>query len=256
MANLNDILTNKSQYPDDQKIMLADGVEATLGELRGGFQRQADYSRKTQEVARDRRELETAQQTFLESKAEAEGQLAAMARDVIERAARAGQPMSGQQALDLVEQDPVGKQLRQELRSQSTELAEVKQHLAELREEARKQVLAQYAWSHRRTLDRLKTSDPELDEGSLIEFAKQKRIPDLEDAYRLSTEEARWAKREATARSEERTKALDEAKRTLLQPPIPQRRTIPPSPDAPKTLDEAADAAANDPEILAILQGG
>lgn len=50
--------TAGSKISDDVKVSLKDGTEVTLAELRDGYYRQADYSRKTVELANKRKDLE------------------------------------------------------------------------------------------------------------------------------------------------------------------------------------------------------
>jgi hypothetical protein len=49
---------------DDAKVRLADGRTVTVGELRSGSMMQADYTRKTQELAEQRRSVEARQAEF------------------------------------------------------------------------------------------------------------------------------------------------------------------------------------------------
>lgn len=56
------------QQPDDKvKVKLDDGAEVTLSELKKGFLRQSDYTRKTQEVASDRKAIEAAAQRLTQA---------------------------------------------------------------------------------------------------------------------------------------------------------------------------------------------
>lgn len=55
---------------DNAKVRLADGTVTTIAELKSGSLRNADYTRKTQEVAEQRRALETQSQAFEASQKE------------------------------------------------------------------------------------------------------------------------------------------------------------------------------------------
>jgi len=52
-------VVNKPSFDDNAEIELEDGVKTTLKELKGGYLRQSDYTKKTQELAEQRKELET-----------------------------------------------------------------------------------------------------------------------------------------------------------------------------------------------------
>lgn len=58
----------EAKTPDDGvRVKLDDGNEVTLGELKRGFLRQSDYTRKTQEVAQDRRAISEAAQRLTQA---------------------------------------------------------------------------------------------------------------------------------------------------------------------------------------------
>lgn len=50
------------EEPDNRPVILPDGSEITVEEARKGYLRQADYTRKTQDIARERESLATAKQ--------------------------------------------------------------------------------------------------------------------------------------------------------------------------------------------------
>jgi hypothetical protein len=52
----------KPTLPSDDTEIEVDGAKMTIAELKGGYMRQSDYSRKTQELARDRDEFEKSKQ--------------------------------------------------------------------------------------------------------------------------------------------------------------------------------------------------
>src|SRR5437899_2075242 len=83
MPSLTEILDDKKGFPDDRKITLADGVETTLGELRGGYMKERDYRQKTQAVAEERRTLDQERQKFEQDKQEAEAKLSELLKQVV-----------------------------------------------------------------------------------------------------------------------------------------------------------------------------
>lgn len=60
-----------SESEESAKVKLTDGTEITLGELEKGYLRQADYTRKTQELSEGRKELEAAAQRVIGADQEA-----------------------------------------------------------------------------------------------------------------------------------------------------------------------------------------
>jgi hypothetical protein len=57
----------KKQPGDDVTVKLDDGAQVTLRELKQGFLRQSDYTRKTQEIAATRKTLESERQTLTQA---------------------------------------------------------------------------------------------------------------------------------------------------------------------------------------------
>jgi len=122
----------------------------------------------------------------------------------------------------------------------------------------REQHMAMIADQHRRALATLKSRDESLDTDALVAFAQQNGIPRLDLAYRLMTEDKRTADLRDSIKTEAEKAGYERAKRELAAPTIPNRRVVPASnlpADAPKTFDQAADRAAQDPEILNIMTG-
>jgi len=109
MATLQEIMDDKDKYPDDTKILLAEGSEVPLGELRGGYMKDGDYRRKTTEVANHRRQLESERVQFEQARMEAENQLTELAKQAI--LTKGGEPVARDELTDLLERDPVAKAL-------------------------------------------------------------------------------------------------------------------------------------------------
>jgi hypothetical protein len=254
MPSLQDLLDDRKKYADDMKITLADGVESTLGELRGGFMKDADYRQKTSHVAREREALASERMKFDQDRQEAEAQLAAM----VERSLNPrGNRDPGQDEVDaFLARDPAAKRLADRLAATEAKFTELEKRTKAQDERLAQQQQAMLADQHRRALAMLKSRDADLDEQQLVQFAQENAIPRLDMAYRLLTEDKRW-KAEADKLHEKAAKeGYEKAKRELAQPQLPQRRVAPPVPEtAPKSFDEAADMAARDPEILATMEG-
>ena len=254
MPSLQDLLDDRKKYADDLKVTLADGVESTLGELRGGFMKEADYRQKTAKVARDREELSAAQSKFEQDRQEAEAQLASL----VERAVTRDAPANQQQAeLDaFLQRDPVARHLTQKLSTVEAKLAEQEKRAVANEQRLQQQQQAMLVDQHRRALAALKSRDPDLNEQELVQFAQENAIPRLDLAYRLHTEDKRWKTESDKIKEKAQTDGYEKAKRELAQPQLPHRRVAPAVPeDAPKSFDDAADRALRDPEILATMEG-
>lgn len=256
MPTIADILSDKAKYPDEQKVTLADGVETTVGELRGGWLRQQDYSRKTEAVAREREAVAREKAEFEAAKASAETELLTLAERIVAGRAAAGKPTSRDELDELLEKDPLARRLRDDIQSLREQQQQVVEAIKKQQEGFRQQQLAFITDQHRRALAVLKQRDPELDTDSLVQFAQRNGIPRLDLAYRLMTEDRRLEAATKKVREETTKDAYERAKRELAQPAIPARRVSAPLPDdAPKNLDEAAERAKADPEILETFSG-
>lgn len=258
MPSLHDVLADKANYPDTQKITLADGVEATLGDLRGGFLRQQDYTAKTTAVANERNALVREREEFNTAKAAAEQELQQIAERLVSQRDQRGQQTTQDELDALMERDPLAKRLRDEIVGLKKYVADMATAQQTHEKAIRDQHMAMIADQHRRALATLKARDNELDTDALVTFAQQNGIPRLDLAYRLMTEDKRTAALESKVKTEAEKTGYERAKRELAAPTIPNRRVIPPSnlpQDAPKTFDQAADRAAQDPEILNIMTG-
>lgn len=254
MPTLQDLIDDKKKYPDDMKITMADGIETTLSDLRGGFMKDADYRQKTSKLAREREEHSVERAKFEQDKQEAEAQLAAL----VEKAVTAGAPRNVQQDEweAYVQRDPVARRLVGELNEVRTKLdaQEKRAQEYETRLQANQQALL--VDQHRRALAALKARDPDLNEADLVQFARDNAIPRLDLAYRLQTEDRRWKTEIDKVKETTAKEAYDKAKRELAQPMLPSRRVAPSLPEtAPKSFDEAAEMALKDPEILATMEG-
>lgn len=255
MPKLDDILMNKTQYPDDQTIQIADGSTVTLGELRGGYLRTADYTRKTQELSESRRR-------FDEERAANDAALAQAREDLTKLAERATQTaaqpeLTDDQKIDqLLRSDPAARRLLQQVEAANQRAERIEKAWVEAQRRAEEQRQQQITAYHERTIEALTEKDPSLDRSALTNYALRNGIVNLEIAYRDMNREKVWAEREKAVRDEERKKAEDSLK--LQQAVLPVRHAFtPPSlgQDEPKTMDDAAEAAHRDPEIQAILWG-
>jgi hypothetical protein len=253
MPTLEEFINNKTSYPDDTKIALADGVETTLGQLRTGYMKDADYRRKTAEVAEQRRTLTEQQTTWEAARIEAENKLADVAKRLLSERPTA----SRDEMEDYLANDPVAQRLVSTIGTLEKRLESIEKTTTENAQRQQEMTRTYLADQHRRVLTALKTKDPELDEQELINFARENYIPRLDHAHRLMTYDKGVEAEKKSAREEGRKAGYEKARLELMQPKLDARRVMAPvgDKDAPKTFDDAATAALNDPEIQKILTG-
>ena len=254
MPTLNEILEDKKNFPDDRKITLADGVETTIGELRGGYMKDSDYRQKTSKLARERDEFSAERARFEQDKQEAEARLAELVEKAVSPQASISQQQAEWQAY--LERDPLARHLTKELTEVKAKLTDYETKTQQYEQRLQQQQQALLVDQHRRVLAAIKAKDPDVDEGQLVDYARSNAIPRLDLAYRLLTEEKRFKSEIDKVKETTQKEAYEKAKRDLSQPALPSRRVAPSVPEtAPKSFDEAADMALRDPEILATMEG-
>jgi len=245
MPSFEEIIGDDKTFTNDRKVLVGD-VEVSLGDIRKGYLRDADYRRKTEDVANRRRQFEQERIEFENQRLTAEQQLAAMAQQITQR-----QPgVTKDEAEEILERDPVAKRLRSEIREATAAVREMQETVGQLRRDSKMQEQMFIADQHRRVLAALKQFDPALDEDGLINYARTRGIPRLDDAYKLYKFDDIVKGVQDKTREEATTTAYEKAKKDLTQPVVPATRVVKPAPDAPKDFEEAASAAINDPEIL------
>jgi len=263
MATLEEYLADRKQYPDDQKIVLADGLETTLGELRDqGFFRKQDYTHKTNAVAREREALQREKAEWEQSKTAAEAELARLAEQALQRAATV-QRQNPDATVDEVDayiaKDPVSQRLLRQIEAANKRASDAEAKATKAAEENAKQ--QQWYWQdlHQRALAAMK---PQMDElgitpDEVVTFAKQSNIPRIDWAFDLLAKDKRIEVATKKAAEEAEKRAYERARQELAAPAqLPQRRLAPVLPqDQPQTFEDAKLAAARDPEILATIEG-
>jgi hypothetical protein len=254
MATLAEILENRKDFPDDRKITMTDGVEVTLGELRSGYMMDRDYRQKTQTLARDREAFSREKAEFEHAREDAEKQLAALAERVVTPNAPARQQEAEWESY--LERDPIARRLHQQYADMDKRMQDYDERIKRSEESLRQQAQVYVADQHRAVMARLKASDPSLNEQELVQYAQSNYLPRLDHAYRLMTEDRRVKDAVTKAKEDALREGYEKAKRELAQPMLPQRRVAAPlAESAPKTFEEAAEAALRDPEILATMEG-
>lgn len=263
MATLEDYLSNKKEYPDDQKIVLADGLETTLGELRDqGFFRKQDYTHKTNAIARDREALVREKAEWEQSKTAAEAELARLAEQAVSRAAtvqRQNPEATGDEVDEYIKKDPVSQRLLRQIEKANARATDAEAKATKAAEENARQQQWYYQDLHQRALAALK---PQMDELGLtpdevVTFAKQSNIPRIDWAFDLLAKDKRIEHAVKKATEDATKAAYEKAKMEYAAPSqLPQRRLAPSlAQDQPATFEDAKLAAARDPEILATIEG-
>jgi hypothetical protein len=249
LASLVDLLNNKD-VADDQKITIND-AETTVGELRQGWMRQQDYTKKTTDIARHRKELEQERSEWEYARLEAEGKLNDLARQIM----TANPGMTKDEAEDEARDNPAYSKLNKKLESLEEKLEKFGNAAESLAEEQKRLKLLDYERQHRAMLLKLKEDDPNLDVEELIDYAKQTQVPRLDVAYKALRYEDKLKEARKKGMEEGIEKGRDQAKQEFLQPAIPTRRAFGiVEENGPKNLEEALNAAIRDPEIMSTFR--
>lgn len=252
MATWNDILSDKKAYPDDTKITTVEGVETTLGEVRGQTMMRSDYSRKTQELSQGREEFSREKALWESSKTEAEGQLRALAAELMNQNRGLSPAAAQDEAELLMQRDPVARKLNDRIAALDEKIAARDKLLEEAQSRLRQHETTYMADQHRRVLADIKSRDKDANEQEIIDFAQRNYIPRLDMAYRLLSEDRRTADAVKQAKADAETSAYERAKRELAAPALPSRRVLAPT---PQDQIPSWDDAYTDPDVQAALEG-
>lgn len=249
MPTLDEYISDKKTYPDETTVKLGDGVDVTLGQLRSGFMKDADYRQKTSALARQREEFDRDYNAKTQALVQAEQRLQELARETV----RANPGVNRDEVAEQIADNPVAQRLMKQITELQSVVVPLAQAVVKLDQQQKSQQDAWGAEQHRRVLAHLKTKDPELDEQALIDHARTRLTPRLDVAYRDMTYEAAVAKAAKAAREEGIKEGAEKARAEAAAQMIPLRRTPTLAPDAPKTMEEAREAAYRDPEIIGAL---
>ena len=238
MADLtHEILHNREAYPDDREIDLF-GTKITVKQLRDGLVHKGDLTRAGQAWAQEKAQLESSLQGYQTQLAEA--LRAAEARGDVERNRRGGFSKE-----DLLADPVLGPMVR--------DLDDRTKRLEALEERAKQHELIYVTNQYKSQLDQFRTQYPDLDQAAMLQFAKERNLTDLEVARRAYTYDSALEK----AKAEARAAGVEEGKKQarVTHVPFGTRRAAAPNPNAPKSLAEAEQVAASDPDILAAMRG-
>lgn len=237
-TKLSEYLLDKTKYPDDTKINFH-GEETTVGELRKDAMPLGEFTKVTQKHSTEKQALEK----------QIKDQNAQLARAIAER--NGSRPNTDREGnildadLKELEGDPIFGGMVKRLKGMEQKLEQSAQRLNQ-------HELVFTANQHLAVIERLKTRNKDLNTDALLDFAKTRGIGNLDDAHELMTRNDAVK----AAREEGRSQGLEEGKRVAMVPPITfGHRSRSRGAEAPKTLDDAVDAALSDPDVLNAYHG-
>lgn len=247
--SLNEVLINREKYPDAQEIDFM-GQKMSLRTLREELIPKGDMTRATQKLSDEKRQLEQNVTNLQQAYQGLQGQLSSLVAD---RKAT-GADVTRSPMADL-EADPILGPVIAELKAVRSDLLEAKK-TNELLQTRQMEMATHYIQDqYRARIAELQKGDKTLDAKALIDFAVSRNMPDIELAYRVMTEDSRM--KTAAAEAEKRGYEKGKTEVTLV-PPISsgRRMTVAPPPEGVTNLDQAKEAASNDPEIARLWNGG
>lgn len=254
MPKLNEIIANKKDYPDEQTVNVG-GEDITLGELRQGYMKDADYRQKTTTLAREREEFHRDYAAKAAALDETKRQLQAMAQSV---AAKAPSDASEDDIEEEINRNPVAKRLKNQLNQMEQVLVPMAKSLVAIDKQMKDAAMAATTDFHRRALLDIVSKDKSADPAQIIEYAKNNRIPNLYTAYRDMTRDSavEMAKEEGRRAGLEEGKLL--GKKESLAPTLPLRQrpaAIKDNDGKVLNLDDAAEVAKQDMDVMGPLLG-
>ena len=268
MATFQEILADRTTYPDDRTITMPgpDGqmVSMTMAEVRNQAIGKGDYTKESQRWATEKAQLD---QQYRQTLGNFSQQLQALNAELARRneaPIRTQDEFEERLAADA--SDPTLGPYAKHLKKLSKEVEELRQE-----KEDNKRRLAQHEqafWlnQHSQVLSKIQERDeefrsPEKTQG-LIQYAQQHGLANLDLAYQLMTRDRDIERAKTTAAKEAETRAAEQAKVNAAQPHIPggSKAASPasagqswqPSQNSLDPFEEAMNAATNDPELESI----
>lgn len=237
MAGWDEILKDRTRYPDTMTVKIGDG-DVALGDLRNGVVPKGDMTKLTQQAAQQKQALEGQVRTLGQ-------QLAAAMKTGGTEPGNIGTGTMDEDDLTPYINDPTFGPMARKLQR----VLDGQKQIAERQANSERS-----AWMnhHMGTLADIRKSDPNVDVQALLGFASQRGLPNLKDAYDLMTRDSQIEKVRQDAEKVGFEKARAEAPPHI---PLGTRRAPALADTAPKTFDDAEAAALSDPEISAIMAG-
>jgi hypothetical protein len=248
MSDLTDaILRDRTKYPDDRKIVLADGEEITVKELRDSLLPKADFTRASEGWSRKERELTSSVEGLQAQLAEA---LKTKAPAEVART-----PAGGYSEEDLLG-DPILGPIVRDLKATRTRLTEheerMKGHEEYVMTREYKGQLASIASQHNARYNPDGTGKA-FDQKAFLDYVVEKQTPNLDTAYSAWSrdDEIERVTRDAEARGEERGMK----KAAVPNVPFGRRRAPLRDKDLPESLDKVTDEMLEtDPDMQDALR--
>lgn len=246
--SLNDVLMNREKYPDTQEIDFG-GQKTTLRTLREELMPKGEMTKATQKLSDEKRQLEQNVTDLQQAYQGLQGQLSSLVAD--RSKAAGGDPTRSPMAE--LEADPILGPVIAELKAVRSDLLEAKKSNEALQQRQMEMATHYIQDQYRARIARLQESDKTFDPKALIDFAVAHNMPDIELAHRVMTEDSRL--KSAAAEAEKR--GYEKGKTEVTIPPIStgRRMTVAPPPDGVTNLEQAKEAASNDPEIARMWNG-
>lgn len=168
---------------DNAKVRLADGSVVTIADLKSGSLRNADYTRKTQELAEQRRSFEGQSSTF-----QAEQKQLSEQRDYVTRLLQSITPQAP--SLELLRTDPMGYQEQKAIHEQFQQhLTYLQQTSAEEKQKAEQQAQTDRQGKARQEWGQLLGKAPELRDKAKLSAFEADMLKYGQEAYGFSPQE-------------------------------------------------------------------
>lgn len=193
-ADIPEVSSEATTEPGDAYTVKIDGAESqvSLSELQDGYQRQADYTRKTQELAEERQRLQQAEAIASALESDPAGTIAALSSafgvtDTL--------PATEPNYSDGVEEDPTTKRL------------------AHLEAQMERQAQANRQQALEREVSGLKKKYGDFDTSELFRHALTNRIPNLDAAFT----HMKYGEMAGTAEKLQKDQDITDAKRGAMK---------------------------------------
>jgi hypothetical protein len=258
----NTVLADKTKYPDDTKITLAEGLEVTLGDLRSlTAAEQRKLTEGLSDLARQQEELKRAQLEAADFYSKVLEESKNLKGKTVEKKAENLADSLGLDPALAPYLEPIVKKI-EEVEKANGERFKTFEDTVQKLSKGIIDMTSYYLndkWESQ--FNALPDRDEDMTVEKLVKYATENRIldrmgmPDLRTAHERMTEPKRKAKLEAEAEK----RGLEKAKKELAvhSPSRPRTTFIPANKDngkaTPTSIAEAVDAAFNDPEIQASL---
>ncbi len=237
------LYSDKATYPDEMTIEIQ-GEKMSLKDWRDGLGLKSEFTKHTQDLSQKQKQMEQilAQQQQREQALQTQLAQAMQARGVNLQHAQ-------DDDLAAYRSDPAFGPLVKLIEGQQATIGQLAQRM-------QMDEISVNSWRYQQQLDRLKEKDPELDTQALAEYTRNlySKGPDIDTAYRLSTEEKRMKKLEADAEK----RGYEKAKAEPPMPPQPggRRGGTPNAPELPKDWNSRAALALQEfgPDLQEALQ--